>query len=67
MKNKFKYILALLMVLISPPLYAYIGPGTGAGVITAVLGILASILIAIFGIIYYPIKRWLKNRKTKKN
>jgi hypothetical protein len=43
--------------------YAYIGPGMGGGVFAAVLGVLGAILLALFGIIYYPIKRMLKNRK----
>ena len=48
----------------------YIGPGLGGGVITAVLGFLASIFLALFAIIWYPIKKViekLKNRKTDEN
>lgn len=46
---------------------AYIGPGMGGGVIVAVLGILGAIFIGLFGIIYFPIKRALKNKAKKKN
>jgi hypothetical protein len=48
----------------------YIGPGLGGGVITAVLGFLASIFLALFAIIWYPIKKLiekLKNKKTDEN
>ena len=57
----------LLFLLLSPlPSYAYIGPGMGGGVIVAIVGFFASILLGLFGILYYPIKRALKNRKNKK-
>jgi hypothetical protein len=48
----------------------YLGPGLGSGVITAVLGFLASIFLALFAIIWYPIKKLiekLKNKKTDEN
>lgn len=45
--------------------YAYIGPGMGGGIIAATLGILIGILAALFGIIYFPIKRYLKRKKEK--
>ena len=59
------YIIIIVFILISP-IYAYIGPGMSGGLIATILGILLSILLSIFGILYYPIKRFLKNRKSKK-
>ncbi|MFT5115348.1 MAG: hypothetical protein ACI8P9_004696 [Parasphingorhabdus sp.] len=47
------------------PAYAYIGPGMGAGAIATLLGILGALLLAIFSVLYYPVKRMLKNRKKK--
>ena len=44
---------------------AYIGPGMGAGLIATILGIVGSFFLALFGILYYSIKRYLKNRKKK--
>ena len=58
-----KINLITLLLIISSPASAYIGPGMGGGVIAAVLGVLGAILLALFGILYYPIKRMLKNRK----
>jgi|TARA_B110000008_G_C16401161_1_gene335799 hypothetical protein len=60
MKN-INLIIALLII--SSPASAYIGPGMGGGVIAAVLGVVGAVLLALFGILYYPIKRMLKNRK----
>ena len=59
-------ILFLSLFLISFPSYAYIGPGMGGGVIAAIVGFFAAILLGLWGILYYPIKRALKNRKDKK-
>lgn len=61
-----KSILLLSLFLISLPSYAYIGPGMGGGVIAAIVGFFAAILLGLWGILYYPIKRALKNRKDKK-
>ena len=53
-------------LLISLPSYGYIGPGMSSGVIAAIVGFFAAILLGLWGILYYPIKRALKNRKDKK-
>lgn len=59
------YLAGLLIVLIAAsPAFAYIGPGVGTGVIAVILGIIASLFLAIFTILYYPIKRYLRNRKS---
>jgi len=61
-----KAILFLSLFLLSLPSYAYIGPGMGGGVIAAIIGFFAAVLLGLWGILYYPIKRALKNRKDKK-
>ena len=48
------------------PLFAYIGPGMGGGVIAAIFGIIAAFFLGLWGILYYPIKRAFKNKKKKK-
>ncbi len=42
---------------------AYMGPGLGAGVIGALLGIVGAVLLGVFAVIYYPIKRVLKQKR----
>ena len=59
--KKINLIIALLII--SSSVFAYIGPGMGGGVIAGVLGVIGAVLLALFGILYYPIKRMLKNRK----
>ena len=44
---------------------AYIGPGLGAGAIGTVLGVLGSIFLALFAVLYYPIKRIVKRRRAR--
>tara|TARA_B100000902_G_C27316575_1_gene921713 strand:+ start:3172 stop:3414 length:243 start_codon:yes stop_codon:yes gene_type:complete len=60
-----KSILIISLFLISMPSYAYIGPGMSGGVIAAIIGFFGAILLGLWGILYYPIKRALKNRKDK--
>ena len=57
---------SLIFCLISTTSFAYLGPGTGVGVISAIFGIIVAIFAALFGLIWFPIKRLLKRRKEKK-
>jgi len=67
MYNKQLALLACVVWLITPvPAMAYIGPGAGAGTIAVVLGVLASIVMAFFGLLWYPVKRLMKKRKAAK-
>jgi predicted RND superfamily exporter protein len=61
-----KSILFLSLFLISLPSFAYIGPGMGGGIIAAVIGFFAAIVLGLWAILYYPIKRALKRRREKK-
>lgn len=54
---------AVYLLALSAPAQAYIGPGMAGGVIAAIVGIIGSVLLALFGILYFPIKRALKKRK----
>ena len=58
----------LLVILIMPMnIFAYLGPGMGGGIIAGILGFFAAILLGLWAILYYPIKRVIKNRKKEKN
>lgn len=45
------------------PALAYTGPGLGAATIAMVVGFFTSIFLALFAVIWYPLKRLLRNRK----
>jgi hypothetical protein len=60
-------IFFIWLCLFSIPSYAYLGPGMGGGVIAAIIGFFIAILLGLWGILYFPLKRALKRRKRKKN
>ncbi len=62
-----RYTVILFFLVISMPSFAYVGPGMGGGVIAAVFGFLVAILLTLWGILYYPIKRSLKKRRKMKD
>ncbi len=57
-------VLPLLLLGLHPAAHAYIGPGLGAGAIGVILGLLASLFLALFALFWYPVKRLLKKRRT---
>ena len=61
----FNFII-LFLTIISYSAQAYVGPGMSGGFIVAVLGTIFAIFAALFGIIYYPLKRFLKKKKNIK-
>jgi hypothetical protein len=55
---------ALIVAVQAGTAQAYIGPGVASGALAAVVGVLGAIFLALFAVIYYPIKRMLKRRKA---
>ena len=58
--------ISFIFCLITTSSFAYLGPGIGGGIIAATLGIIVAIFAAIFGIIWFPLKRYLNKKKEKK-
>ena len=56
----------LILFLFHSSAYAYIGPGMGGGALVAIFAFFAAIFLSIWGVLYYPIKRALRNRVEKK-
>ena len=50
-------------LLFSLPASAYIGPGAGISVLGSLLGILATIVVAIVAIVMWPLRKALKKRR----
>lgn len=61
-----KFFISFCLIYLSLPSYAYLGPGMGGGALAAIIGFFAAILLGLWAVLYYPIKRALKNRKGKK-
>ncbi|QGY41973.1 hypothetical protein GM415_03430 [Pseudodesulfovibrio cashew] len=56
----------LFLTLCITPLdaHAYIGPGAGLSAIGSFLALVAAVVAAIFGFLWYPIKRMVRSRKA---
>lgn len=59
----YRIVLIALALLISAPAVAYIGPGAGISVLGSLLGILATIVVAIGAIVMWPLRKMLKKRR----
>lgn len=57
MQKRTLTLVAIGFAIYAPQAFAYVGPGLGAGTIGVVLGFLVSILLAIFALFWYPLKR----------
>ena len=64
---KTKILVACALAVLVQPLHAhaYVGPGLGAGMVAAVLGVAAGLLMLVVGIVWYPIKRLIKRFRKK--
>jgi len=60
-------VIPIILTFMATPIFAYIGPGMGGGALAAIIGFFAAIIIGIWGILYYPIKRFIKNKKKSKD
>ena len=56
----------LVVLVVSQPVMAYVGPGAGLAAIGAFFALVAGILAALFGFLWYPIKRMIRKRKQSK-
>lgn len=52
----------LMLMTLAPLAAAYIGPGSGISVIGSLLGLLATVLLAVGAIALFPFRRMLKKR-----
>jgi hypothetical protein len=57
--------LAAAAALVPGTAFAYIGPGAGLGMIGSVIALLGAILVALFGLIMFPITLLRRRRKTQ--
>lgn len=60
-----RYLVLVLLVFTTATAHAYVGPGLGVGVIGAILGTLLAVIMAIAGVVWYPVKRLLKKKNAE--
>lgn len=56
-----------LASLLPQPVLAYLGPGAGLSAIGVLLAIVAGVTVAIFGFVWYPIRRLMRKKKRTGN
>ena len=57
----------LTLVVLAPFASAYIGPGSGISVVGSLLGLLATIVLALGAVMLWPYRRMMKKRLQKAN
>lgn len=60
------YFIFLLIIFFPLPVLAYIGPGMGGGAIAVIIGFFVAFFLGLWALVYYPIKRLIKNKNKKK-
>jgi|ETNmetMinimDraft_30_1059905.scaffolds.fasta_scaffold389375_1 hypothetical protein len=60
-------IITLMDHLFPRPTMAYLGPGAGLSAIGALLAVIAGIVVAIFGFLWYPFRRLMRKRRKPGN
>jgi hypothetical protein len=60
-------LLALVLLTQVSTALAYVGPGAGMSVLGSLLSILATIVVAIGAIIIWPLRKFMKRRKARRN
>ena len=62
-------LILLTLTLLAPvsTVVAYVGPGAGMSVLGSLLSILATIFVAIGAIIIWPLRKFMKRRKARRN
>ena len=60
-----KIICVIILIFYPNIASAYIGPGMGGGIIAATIGVIVAIFAAIFGILWFPIKRFFNKKKKR--
>ncbi len=59
------FVVASVIVLINvSPVFAYIGPGAGVSAIGSLLALVAVVIVAILGFLWFPVKRLLRSRRA---
>ena len=56
-------ILTISLSLMPAAALAYVGPGLGLGAVGVIIALLISIILAVIGLLWYPLKRRLARKK----
>ena len=65
--NRLIIVAVCILLLFPMSVMAYLGPGAAVSSIGALLAAIAGIIVAIFGFLWYPIRRLIRRLKQKRN
>jgi hypothetical protein len=55
----------LFFLLLTAPAQAYVGPGPGLSMLSSLITLIGGIFLALFMIVFYPLRLFLKKRKQQ--
>lgn len=55
----------MTLALLATPVLAYAGPGAGLSMIGSLVALVGALLAALFGFVWFPVKRMLRNRRAR--
>jgi predicted lipid-binding transport protein (Tim44 family) len=58
------FLLGTMLAMLATPVLAYAGPGAGLSMIGSLVALAMAMLAAIFGFVWFPVKRLLRNRRA---
>ncbi len=56
----------LLLLCCAGDALAYVGPGLGLGAVGAFFGAVLAVLLAILGVVWYPLKRLIRKMRSER-
>lgn len=56
-------LITLMAIMIANPALAYVGPGAGLTAIGTMVAVIAALVLAVVGFVWYPLKRVFRKRK----
>jgi hypothetical protein len=63
MKPQLRNAVFWLFCLLAPAAEAYIGPGSGLTALGSLLALVAAVVVAFFGFLWYPVKRMMRKQR----
>lgn len=57
-------LVALFAIMNAAPALAYVGPGAGLTAIGTMIAVIAVIILALVGFVWYPLKRLLRKKHS---
>lgn len=57
------FIFITIISSIALPAVAYVGPGAGLSAIGSLIALVGAIVVAIFGFLWYPLKRLMRKKQ----